>query len=460
MKKLIVILILSYSICCNVSGQVISRLIGNERLGKRDSVANWTIHGQVTAVYQYHPSFKAAYSGTNSLYSNAEGALSLTSTIFLGRKLWKGAAIYFNPELSGGQGFSHTIGMAGFPNGEIYRVGNPTPTPFIARAYYQQMIAIGHSQKEFAETNANQLAGKRPESRIVISFGKFCIADFFDGNSYSHDARSQFLNWSLMAAGSWDFPADVRGYTSGLVVELIKPLWAVRFAAVRVPRTVNGILMDWNIDKANSETLEGEKSWSIKAHKGVLRATGFISFTKAPKFDDATKAIQSGDSLAIKTLIPIFMGQAESTHYGGIKYGFGINAEQQLDYGVGVFIRGNWSDGHSAAWCFTQIDNSVQFGMNMKGAVWKRPLDNFGLAFVTNGLSPDQHRYLAAGGYGFIIGDGKLNYGRESILETYYRVQLASFLSITADYQFAIHPAYNKDRGPVHIAGIRIHMEF
>lgn len=450
-------------LCFAASGQsdnVVSRLIGNDRLGKKDSIANWTIHAQITTVYQYHPAFHADYSGVNSLNSNADGALSLTSTIFAGRKLWKGAAIYLNPEISGGMGLSGAHGVAGFPNGEIYRVGSPTPTPFIARLFIQQVIALKNCGYEVQPTDQNQLAGKTPTSRVVITVGKFCLSDFFDDNSYDHDARSQFLNWSLMASGSWDFPADTRGYTSGFVVEAIKPLWAIRFSAVMVPRQANALQMDWQLNKANSETLEFEQHWNVKGHEGVVRATGFITFSRAPYYKNAIQAIENHDTAEANLLIGVISSQITWDTFGGIKYGFGLNLEQDFGYGIGVFARGNWSDGHSATWAFTEIDNNVQLGMLMHGNLWKRPTDFFGVAGVINGISPLHRQYLELGGNGFILGDGALNYGREMLLEAFYNAQIAQFLYISPDYQFIVNPGYNKDRGPVHVLGLRIHLEF
>ena len=463
MRRIVLVAILIgfwFGMAFSQQNNVLSRLIGNDRLGKKDSVANWTIHAQVTTVYQYHPAFHADYSGINSLSNKPAGALSLTSTLFLGRKLWKGAAIYINPELSGGTGLSGAHGAAGFPNGEIYRVGNPQPTPFIARLFIQQIIKLKNSGYDVQSTDVNQLAGKVPAQRVVVTVGKFCLSDFFDGNNYDHDARSQFLNWSLMASGSWDFPADTRGYTSGFVVEVIKPLWAVRFSAVMVPRQANALKMDWQLNKANSETVEYEKDWSYKGHPGVLRATGFINFTRAPKYKEVINAMQTGDTAEADYLIDIISGQTTWDTFGGIKYGFGLNIEQDMGYGIGLFARGNWSDGHSAAWAFTQIDNNFQLGMLMKGTLWKRPMDNFGLACAVNGLSPLQRKYLELGGYGFIIGDGALTYRPEAIIEVFYNCQLAQFVFLSPDYQFIANPGYNKARGPVHVPGLRVHLEF
>ncbi len=457
MKLFAILTLMFFSV--NARSQALSRLLTNDRLGRKDSVANWSIHFQITGVYQYHPAFHAAYSGINSLNNASEGAMSITSTIFLGRKLWKGAAIYFNPELAGGSGLSRTEGVAGFPNGEIYRVGNPSPTPFIARGYFQQNIALGHTSYSFNSSDQNQLTGKIPDSRITISIGRFCLADFFDDNAYAHDARTQFLNWALMASGSWDFPADTRGYTGGIVIELIKPLWAIRLSAVQVPSQANGLQMDWHLNKVNSEILEYERKWKIKNHPGAIKATGFITFSKAPYYKDAIAAIQSGDTTSANLFKAVISGKTEWSNYGGIKYGFCINAEQEIINGLGVFIKGNWNDGHSSTWAFTEIDNSAQIGLNMKGNWWKRPTDNFGIAGVINGISAEHKQYLELGGNGFIIGDGALRYGSEIIMETYYRAQLASFLALSFDYQFIANPAYNKDRGPVNVLGLRLHVE-
>lgn len=460
MRIIIALVISSTFLECsaqNKPGQdkVFSRLVINERLGKKDSVANWTLHAQLTAIYQYHPAFRAAYSGVNSLNNNAEGALSLTTTIYAGRKLWKGATLYFNPELTGGLGLSHTLGMAGFPNGEIYRVGSTTPTPFVARLYLQQVISLGHGTCSFQESDANQLAGRMPESRVVITAGRFGVSDFFDGNTYNHDARSQFINWSLMANGSWDFPADTRGYTYGLVAELIKPKWAIRAATVLEPVKANGLAMDIHYDKVNSETLEGEEHWNVLAHPGLLRATAYLSFTRAPAYSAATYGLLHGDS----TLENVVAGLAQGNTFGGIKYGFGINVEQEMTHYLGLFLRANWSDGHTATWAFSEIDNNLQFGLNLNGKPWLRPLDHLGLAFASNGLSKDHEAYLAAGGRGLILGDGRLNYGRENIAEAFYNAKVASFLEVTFDYQFALFPGYNRDRGPVHIIAARVHIE-
>lgn len=423
---------------------------------KKDSSANWSLHFQGTVVYQSQSAFHAKYSGPKSLDTLHNEAYSQTNTLFIGRRLWKGASFYFDPEITGGQGISNVLGLAGAPNGEIYRVGNPRPTLFIAREYLQQEFPLKNTEYEKQVDDQNLIEGKVPTSRFVIQIGKFGISDFFDDNKYDHDPRSQFLNWSLMASGSWDFPADLRGYTSGIVLQLIEPSWGVRFAAVRVPRMANGLKMDWNISNSNSETLEYERIVRVHSHPGSLKFTSYITFSRAPVYNRAVDDLKHFDS----TRYNVINGNAEWKNFEGTKYGFGINYEQEISKTLGMFSRLNWNDGQSATWAFTEIDRNFQLGINLKGTNWKRPDDLFGLAFAINGLSQDHANYLKKGGIGFIIGDGKLNYGTENIIETFYRAKVNGFIFLSADYQMILNPGYNKDRrGPVHIPGIRLHIE-
>src|SRR6478672_10491525 len=233
---------------------------------------NWTYHFQTTVIAQKHSAFKSPYIGENSLVDTVEPtALSLTSTLFLGRKLWKGASIYFNPELSGGKGLSFTKGVAGALNGETYRVGATEPQVFVARAYFQQHFRLGNSGDELLAEDFNQVEEKVPVSRITLTAGKFAVADFFDDNTYCKDPRTQFLNWSMWANGAWDYPADTRGYTYGMIAELIKPTWTVKFSTVAVPKIANYHLLEYKFPHAHSETLEFERKHRINNRDGAFR---------------------------------------------------------------------------------------------------------------------------------------------------------------------------------------------
>jgi len=422
-----------------------------------DSIEKWSYHFQLTSIGQAHPAFKAKYSGKNSIQDTAESALSLTATLFLGRKLWKGASVFFNPEIAGGKGVSYALGLAGAANGETFRIGSPAPQLYVARAFFQQHIALKHSGEEYQEADLNQLGNIIPSSRFTISAGKFSIADFYDDNAYSHDPRSEFLNWSLMSNGAWDYPANTRGYTWGVVMELVKPKWAVRVSSVLVPLIANASVFDLNITKAHGETVELERKLKINGHSGCIKLLGFENFSSAPFYSQGVNRIKSGDS----SLIPSFNGQKTGPDYGRMKYGFGISAWQELTNDLGVFARVSWNDGKTATWAFTEIDQSVSLGLSIKASKIKRPDDVFGIAGVLNGISQEHYNYLNAGGYGFILGDGKLtNFGNEMIIESYYKIKIAQSLWATLDYQFVMNPGYNADRGPVHIFALRGHVEF
>jgi hypothetical protein len=421
-----------------------------------DSSIKWSYHFQLTAISQGHFAFKAKYSGTNSLESVAEGnAMSVTSTLFFGRKLWKNAAIYGNAEIGGGTGLSSTRGVAGFPNGETYRIGNPAPEVYVARLYYVQYFPLKNTSYEKIEDDANQVEELIPTSRITLRAGKFSISDFYDNNSYSHNPRSQFMNWALMGNGAWDYPADTRGYTSGIVMELTKPSWAIRVSCIAEPKEANGLVMDYNYIKAQGLTLEAEKRWKGNT-PGVVRLLVFRNSTQAPAYSTTLQEVRNGDS----SDVAVYTGEKESGKYGGIKYGIGINAEQKITNSTGIFLKSSWNDGKTATWAFTEIDRTVSAGVNIMAIFPNRKQDNLGIAAIINGISKEHREFLNAGLYGFLIGDGKLNYGAESIAEIFYQARILKTLFACVDYQFISNPAYNKDRGPVHVYSFRVHIQF
>lgn len=417
----------------------------------------WSAHFQLTVINQIHSGFTAAYSGNNSLADSVEpSATSITTTVFLGRRLWKGAAVYLNPEVSGGRGLSFAVGVAGALNGETYRIGNPEPTLALSRAYIQQLIPLGSTGYEDAADGVNQVADRIPTDRIMISAGKFSLADFYDRNSYSHDPRTQFFNWSLMSNGAWDYPADTKGYTAGLVVELYKGNWAARVSTVAVPVVANHLQMEYVFGKAHSETVEVERKININHREGVIRLLYSYTASRAPSYKAGMDALRKGDT----ALLNVISGNGKSTSYGGKKTGVYLNLEQEIANGIGFFARAGGDDGKGATWAFTEIDQTVQAGFSFKGMRWKRNEDMAGIAVVVNGISPEHRAFLKAGGYGFIIGDGTLNYGHEAIIETYYSARLFDHIWGTFDYQFVHNPGYNKDRkGPVHVFGFRAHIE-
>jgi high affinity Mn2+ porin len=392
-----------------------------------DSSSRWSIHFQATSIGQHHGAFPALYDGVNSLPSHSENRVSLTTTAFVEFRANSWIDFVVNPEVAG-RGFGEVTGIAGFTNGEIPRVSSATPTPYFARAFMR---------------NHWEFSGKR---RLTLVTGKFAVTDYFDNNRYSHDPRTQFMNWSLMYNGAWDYPADTRGYTIGAMQELIMSTWSLRAASVMEPTTANGPAFDTRIAKNRGEAVEWEKRYSPWKRDGAVRVLGFLNRERAGTLRDALR--QDGTPDLGPTRRP-----------GTKKYGFGVNLEQAITADIGAFGRYGWSDGKTETWAFTQIDRSLSGGISLRGSLWKRNSDTVGIAAVRNYLSGDDRSFLAAGGLGFIIGDGRLNYRPEAIEEAYYAWHATRQWTFTLDYQHIANPAYNRDRGPVSVATLRVHWE-
>ncbi|AWM33834.1 carbohydrate porin [Hymenobacter nivis] len=417
-----------------------------------DKSQKWSVHFQQTIIKQWHNDLSPRYEGPLSLQARESAKLSLTSTLFVGRRLWKGAAVYFNPEVAGGSGLSGATGIGGPTNGETFRIGDPAPQLYLARLYLRQLWAIGAEQGEEFEDDLNQVAGLRPKRFLALNVGKFSIADYFDQNSYAHDPRTQFFNWSLMGAGGWDYPANVRGYTVGAVLEYVSPEMALRAAITSMPTDANGAILDYHYGTAQGLTVELTKPYTLGGHPGAVRLLGFRN-----------QAAMGSYRLAVRDIGPDGADITSVRTNGRTKYGFVVNAEQEVSPEVGVFGRFSYNDGHNETWVFTEIDHSLSVGATSTGARWKRPTDRLGAAAVVNGLSPEHRAYLAAGGSGFILGDGQLAYGLEYIGEVYYSIDFPRYhTALSPDYQIIFNPGYNTNRlpGPVHVLGMRVHVEF
>ena len=406
-----------------------------------------SFHAQATIIYQYKPSFRAKYSGANSLRTEEESQSTITSTLYAGTRLWKNANVYLNPEISGGSGLSSALGVAASTNGESFRVGSTEPKIYLARLFMQQLFPLS-KQTKYVEADLNQLAGYVPEKYISVSFGKTALSDYFDNNSYSHDPRTQFMSWALMANGAWDYPANTRGYTDALVVEYVTPKNELRYSFALVPTQANGNTLDYKIGKANSSTLEYTKNYVVNSKAGTVRFLGYYTLARMGNYDE---------SIALNPVDPDI---SATRKYSRSKYGLGINAEQSLSKNIGAFLKASWNDGNNETWAFTEIDRTVSIGTVTKGNSWKRENDEVGLAYVISGLSQPHKNYLKAGGKGFMLGDGALNYGAEQLAEFYYSAELIKkSLFLSGAYQFILHPGYNKDRGPVNVFSIRMHIE-
>nr|WP_246669561.1 MULTISPECIES: carbohydrate porin [unclassified Bradyrhizobium] len=410
---------------------------------------DWNVHAQTTFLPQAYPSFRSPYAGANSLPGAGQLQATWTTTAFVGARLWQGGEFYFNPELAQGFGLNGTLGLAGFPNGEAQKAGAAFPKIRAQRYYIKQTFGLGGEQEEVPDA-ANQLAGKRDIDRITLVVGRFAIGDFFDGNSYAKDPRADFMNWAMWSSAAYDFPADLPGYTRGAVAELNRKDWAVRAGLFQVPSAPNSDILTF---KTGGAVVEFEGRYAIFDQPGKLRLGVFGTRGNTGNYRDALAIEATNPALDINTVMA-------GIRRDNPKYGFYANAEQQIARDVGLFGRASWNDGQNEILSFTDIDRSISGGLSVKGSYWGRASDTIGIGGAVNGLSSAHRDFLAAGGLGLLIGDGRLNYRHERILETYYAYAIDKHFTFTADYQLITNPAYNADRGPVHIFSGRLHGEF
>lgn len=410
----------------------------------------WNIFWQATSIGQYHGGFRSPYSSPFSLQARTERDVSLTTTLFAAFRVEKDTTLVFDPEIAGGRGFSGVNGLANSSNGELPRVASATPKPYVARLYVTHDFGFG-SVKESTGPEENQLAGDRPQTRYTVTVGRFTLTDFFDNNRYSHDPRSQFMGWGVMFNGAWDYPADVRGYTWGMVHELHTKNWSFRYASAAMPRVANGLRFDRRLLRNRGDVFEGEYRYAVSTHPGTVRVLHYLNHANAGTYSEATALAQKNGGRP----------NVEDTRRNGtLKYGFGFNVEQELTKQIGVFGRLGWNDGKTESFAFTAIDNLMTAGVSFTGQRWHRQHDAVATEITSGGLAPEHSAYLAQGGYDFLIGDGHLRYGRETIWESYYNAQLFPGFFASFDLQHVTNPAYNQDRGPVWISSIRLHIEY
>lgn len=402
---------------------------------------------QTTYIWQAKPALGAAYSSPNSLAPQREKSYSFTATAFLGTRLWEGGEAYFNPEIAQGVPLSGLTGLGGFSNGEMARTSGANPKLYRARAFLRQTWNLGGGQ-EAVEPDFNQMAGVVDKHRFVFTAGNLSVTDIFDDNAYSHDPRTQFMNWSIMTHGAYDFAADARGYSWGLAGEWYRDDWAVRFGRFMQPKEPNQLPLDKALSRHYGDQVEIERGHAVGGQPGKVRLLAFRSRAVMSRFRDA---LDLGGG-------PPDINRVRNGEH--TKTGVGLNVEQALGDKLGAFLRASRADGKTETYAFTEIDQSVSGGLVMKGAAWGREKDSLGLAFARNGISKERRDYLAAGGISFFIGDGALNYRPETILETFYSWNPAPGLWLSADYQHIRNPAYNADRGPARFGGLRLHAEF
>ncbi len=414
---------------------------------------NWRvwISGQVNAIFQAHPDFPAAYSGPNSLRPQGESKTSEVFTLYTGLEATRTTEIMFDLESAGGRGISDALGLAGFTNLDVVRNPELGRTPYIARAYIRQIIPLSSEQTRVQRGILNVFR-ELPAKRLEIRFGKFSLADFFDVNSAGGDSHLQFMNWTVDNNGGYDYAANTRGYTFGAMAELVMPAWSLRFCEALMPTVANGIDLDFHLPRARAENLEFELRKSLLAKRnGALRLLSYVNHANMGVYREASAAFLAG--------IDPVPDITAHRHQGSVKYGFGVNAEQELTGLLRVFGRFGWNEGQHESFAYTEVDQTFLFGGDLKADRWHRKLDKIGVAVVTNGISRDHQLYLKLGGSGFLLGDGELNYGRENIVEGYYNAHVWRGIFAGFDLQHINNPGYNRDRGPVIVPAVRLHVE-
>jgi high affinity Mn2+ porin len=418
-------------------------------------------HGQATLTWEGYPSFRSPYQGANSLPGTAEGRETSDVTLYAGVRLWQGAELWIDPELDQGFGLADTHGIAGFTSAEAYKVGADYPYARLQRAFVRQTINLGGDTQK-VDADINQFAESETANRIVLTLGRFSIVDVFDTNKYANNPKSDFLNWSLVNAGTFDYAADGWGYTLGGAAEWYQGDWTLRGGVFDLSATpTGGISPDGpNLDATFDQFAligEVERRYQLWGQPGALKITGFLNRGRAAPFADAVALSQQVGG-------PNF-GNADAALTAARVYddrpGISANLQQQITQDLGVFARAGWADGNIEPWDFADIDRTVSAGASLTGRQWGRPDDTVGLAGVVNGISKIHEEFINDGGLGILIGDGILPHpGPEGIVETYYNYALTASTHVTADYQFVANPGYNEDRGPVSVFSARFHSQF
>ena len=408
--------------------------------------------GQANFIFQTHPSFPAAYSGKNSLQPGFETALSRVLTLYTGVRLNDSTEILVDVEEAGGSALSTGLGLAGDTDLDIVRNPLLSKSPYLARGIVHKVFALSKEKIESPRSSLS-LFDQLPRRRLELRFGKFSMVDFFDQNSVGSDTKFQFANWTVDDNGAYDYAADTRGYTFGVTADFEDRNWGFRFAEALMPKVANGIDLVWKPWQAHAENFEYELRHGLLPKKaGVLRALAYTNYANMGIYRQAIAQFEQG-------LVPAPDITNHPWHITR-KYGFGLNVEQNLTQYLTVFGRFGWDNGKTESFAYTEVDQTFAGGVAANGAWWHRKYDRAGVAFVSNAIAKDHQKYLADGGDGFLLGDGRLNYGREKIVETYYTGHLWRGVYLAPGLQHINNPGYNRDRGPVLVPSLRLHVEF
>jgi len=410
---------------------------------------------QATFIYQNAPGFHSPYSGEKSFIFDHSFKQQMTQTygLYFGSQVTKSLQLYADFEMFRGSGISSGLGLGGYTNADVIRAGpaNLGQDPYLARLYARYVIPLSGAMTEPLERGMDQIPGRQPVDRIEIKAGKLAPTDDFDQNRYANNGRTQFMNYNFLFNTAWDYASDTRGYSIGVSVAVVHPKWRLIFGSYEVPTTRNGIILDSEVYRARGDNAELSLApWE----KGpVVRLLAYRNEGRMGDYRDA---------MALGALTGAVPDTTLDNRPGRVKYGFGVNIEQPLanDGETGLFARAGWSNGTNSTWSYTEADNGASLGLQVSGRNWGRTDDRFGVAIGVNGITASHQHYLAQGGIGMLIGDGALNYGLEQVCEAYYRIQLGRYVQLSPDFQYIENPAYNRDRGPVKVYGMRLRVYY
>jgi len=424
------------------------------------------VSGQANSIFQMHGHFHSPYEGANSLRDTFETKASEVATLYLGFQLHPNTR--YNTDLivdfenAGGRGISQALGLAGETNLDVVRNPNLSSTPYLARGEIRQIVGLTDAMAD-QERGPLALATKVPLRRFEIRAGKMTLPDTFDVNSVGTDSHLQFTNWTIDNNGAWDYAADTRGYTVGGILEYDDKAWSARYGIAAMPIVANGIDLDWAISRARGQNWEFELRKGLLAglirsgHGGPKRAGAVrvLGYLNNAHMGDYRASVQQ--YLAGKIAVPDI---TQTETFGAVKYGFGFNTEQEVTDSLRVFARFGWNDDKRESFAYTEVGQTILFGGDINGRSWHRLNDKAGVAFVSNAIKRDHQNYLRFGGQGFLLGDGGLTYGRENILEWYYNAHLWRGFFAMAGGSFIANPGYNRDRGPLYVPAVRVHVDF
>jgi high affinity Mn2+ porin len=423
--------------------------------------SRYWISGQANSIFQMHGHFHSPYEGTNSLRDTLEYKASEVATLFLGYQLQPNSR--YNTDLiadfenAGGRGISEALGLAGATNLDVVRNPNLSSKPYLARGVIHQIIGLTDEMTD-EDRSPFALASKVPVRRFEIRVGKMSLPDVFDVNSVGTDSHLQFTNWTIDNNGAWDYAADTRGYTVGGVLEYDDKVWSARYGIFAMPVVANGIDLDWAFNRASGQNWEFElrkglgARWINAKHPGAVRVLSFVNHAHMGDYRQSVQEFLAGERSTPDI--------TTTARFGAVKYGFGLNTEQEVNDSLRLFARFGWNEDQHESYAYTEVGQTILFGGDYNGHDWHRPSDKFGIAFVSNAIKRDHQAYLHYGGLGFLLGDGGLTYAREDIVEWYYNAHIWHGLFGMLGGSYIAHPGYNSARGPLYVPAARAHIDF